>query len=764
MAAASGFAEILQDSFARGMVRAGAREDIPPNGAYDLADVFLDDAGNPNRRAGSAYKSNAALDATALFGLWDGPLLPGQRTAFISGGNKLGVLSADDQTPIAVYATALSPAASGPIGIVRVGNHVVFPGTTLLLWAGSRKTADYSTGTVSITSGSRALTGTGTSWLANVDAGMYANITGSAVPYFVQSVDSNTQITLDRPWQPGAAAGVAYSLNRGWSIAPSNTLVPVTSAIKLASVANRLAYSAGNQVGFSDITAPYSFSANNYLIFPGSVLALANVRETLLVFTTAGMYAIGGLSNATPSDSLGNALWSYQLANPEVIAWSHAGIAYYQGRAIVPCLDGIWLVDPTSGPTRISDSIRDLYLSYVRTSGYTTGVAAVHANHYFLPILNGTTWVDTLVCRLDTGAWVRFSGSGAKMNALAARRQSPTVLLGADNTTGSRVLSLAYFQPSGALKTDHDGTAYQPLITTRDFTADGDRSPTWKKLRAWWEGTVDLGSPNLDASYQRLEDSIPAPMLGALRGGDQNYQSAVTDDFSSNTIGNYTFDAGGGTLAVSGGQLVPSSTAEKRFVRSDRAYTDAQVTLKFNYGALRGSGEIGVEICRLDANNYLFARQVGSGFLIIGKSDNGSKSDFGGGATVISGVGDSTDYWIRFTKRGNVLVAELFTSAGLTLPVAAATVTLSGADATKFGAGVTGKIGGYVANLNNTNARLDDLTISTPVTALSDASRYGFWDINKRGKQIRVTLAPSGALATWVLHKLAVLHRPSGGQ
>jgi hypothetical protein len=48
--------------------------------------------------------------------------------------------------------------------------------------------------------------------------------------------------------------------------------------------------------------------------------------------------------------------------------------------------------------------------------------------------------------------------------------------------------------------------------------------------------------------------------------------ATVTDDFSTNTIANYTFDTGGGTLSVSGGQLVPSSNAEKRLYRNLGGY------------------------------------------------------------------------------------------------------------------------------------------------------------------------------------------------
>jgi hypothetical protein len=518
-AVAQGLQEIVLDGFQEGMFRRGSRETIPRNGAYDLTNVLLQDDGKPYRRAGSAFKSNAALDANPLYALWDGAFSnAGGRTVFVSSGNRLGVLASDDVTPVSVYPSgALSPAPTGPITAVKVGNHLVFPGTSVLVYAGSRKTADYTTGSVAVTSGSRVVTGSGTTWTTAGDTGMYINITGAAEPFQVQSVDSNTQITLDRPWVATGGSGKAYGLSRAWSAAPSNTLVPVSSSMKLCSVSNRLAYTAGHQVGLSDLGAPWAFTTNNWLSFGGTVVALANVRDTLLVFTTAGMYAVSGLAASTPADPAGNANWRLELANTELIAWSHEGIASWAGRALVPCLDGIWTVDTISGPQRISDKIRDLYLSYIRTAGYRTGVAAVHNGHYFLPILNGTTWVDTLVCRLESSSWTHLAGNGAKMNCFAARRSSPTALLGADNTSGSRVFSLGYFQPTAALKSDHDGVSHQASITTGDLQA-GEQPSMWKRARVWQEGTVDSGSPTLSVSYQRPQDGSPVALNGSAAG------------------------------------------------------------------------------------------------------------------------------------------------------------------------------------------------------------------------------------------------------
>jgi len=78
------------------------------------------------------------------------------------------------------------------------------PTQTLVFWRGGNK-VDYATGTISFTLGSRTVTGTGTSWTANLSSGMYifANTSDASRGNFtltligvVKSVESNTSLTL----------------------------------------------------------------------------------------------------------------------------------------------------------------------------------------------------------------------------------------------------------------------------------------------------------------------------------------------------------------------------------------------------------------------------------------------------------------------------------------------------------------------------------------------------------------------------------------
>ena len=72
-------------------------------------------------------------------------------------------------------------------------------------------TTPYVTGTVSVTAGSPVVTGTGTGWLiSGLVAGQFGLDSANGNPIPVLSVDSDTQITLAKPWRGTSATGQAY--------------------------------------------------------------------------------------------------------------------------------------------------------------------------------------------------------------------------------------------------------------------------------------------------------------------------------------------------------------------------------------------------------------------------------------------------------------------------------------------------------------------------------------------------------------------------
>ena len=170
--------QISQDDFSAGSVLSVARHLIPRTDAYRIVDGLLDDDGSVYRRGGSTYKSNAVFSSSALCALWDG-FLPavGARTLFATPA-AFGVLAADDVTPTSIGGGGLTE----PVPLAQLGDFLWIGGGKL--YAGSRLTGPYSTGTITTVVGSTTVTGSSTSWDVgtDIDAGSILALASSSRP------------------------------------------------------------------------------------------------------------------------------------------------------------------------------------------------------------------------------------------------------------------------------------------------------------------------------------------------------------------------------------------------------------------------------------------------------------------------------------------------------------------------------------------------------------------------------------------------------
>lgn len=479
-----------QLDFSLGAFQSGALE-REPDGAAETVRGLLGDDGLPYRRGGSTYKSNAAAGSAGLLWVWDGYVAAGRRTVF-GTASAVYVLAADDATPVLLASIAFS----GPVRPAVAQGYMLIPGSGI--YAGSRKASSYTTGSITVTQGSKVVTGSGTSWLANVDAGMLLQVTGGPEHYAVASVDSDTQVTLSEAFREGTSAGAGYAL-RPLATPVAATLQQATFPV---AVANRLVVVIGGRSYFSTADFAQEMFTTNYHEYPGAtVIGQAALRDVLLAFTTGGVYAVSNMAYSLTDAGTGDPQQRRELVNADLVAWGHEGITAWAGSLIVPCLDEVYLVDSLGAPTPIAGRIIDLYLGYVR-AGYKPGVAEVFNGHFFLPILtSGNVWVDTLVCRLQpTHSDVRFGWSqlqdfGAEAGAFAERQTSPPLLLVASRRSSSRVLQAGYFT---GVATDADGSTPSFALTTIDYPTGGMVSNFVHTLRLRYTGTVPAAEVSKD--------------------------------------------------------------------------------------------------------------------------------------------------------------------------------------------------------------------------------------------------------------------------
>jgi len=499
----TGFQILQQADFSRGMFRNPSPELIPSNGFQDAVNALLEEDGSIFRRGGSTIKSGADAAAPITM-LWDGYTAAGPRTAFAYGGasQALCTLAANDITPLIVAGSKGSQGGRPATGI----GCMFYPqgdGTaTISIWGGARAMpGSYSTGTITTALLSRTVTGAGTGWNSGVNIEPGALIfSGGNMVGVVASVDSATQLTL-HDFATAALTGAAYNAWPTFLMVPATiaNLTSLTEPLWVGTVGDpaRLLVGYKNRVQFSAPSQPTVFAATDYHQLPeGAVIGLSAIQDQAFVFTTAGVWTISNM-NFNLVDVYGNVQQRLSQLTKDVILLDARGIAGWRNQLIVPGIDDIWLMGPAQYPLAISDPIRSLYRSYVR-SGYLCGGGTVYRNHFIMPIVDATNaWVDTLVYRLDQGGWTRFSGhAGTSVwfdNRAQALTRRPSLL----SANGLRIVDLSQcWTPSGTVKNDGDGSTHTFSVTTRDYASGrASNRNLVKKVRCRYE-LIDAASDN----------------------------------------------------------------------------------------------------------------------------------------------------------------------------------------------------------------------------------------------------------------------------
>jgi hypothetical protein len=498
-----------QLDFSAGEQRDVAPHLIDPRGFFLGENGLLSDDGSIFKRGGSVAVANAPF-GTALRYVWDGWLQPGRRT-FLASTSAYGTLAEDGKTPISL---GLGGYSSVPKLARAIQGMLFIPGGKI--WGGSRKTAEYNTGSITATNGSRNVVGAGTKWLANVDIGMLFRLAkGGQRVYVVSAVRSDTEIELRDLYEGTTEAAIAYTLKP-----LEDATAPYKTADLIAVSGRRLIVCTGNEFLFSEPDKPHLWEAkippsetvvqNRHVLQEGVIiLGVESIGvDRALIMHTGGVTVASNL--AVPIvDSLGADLHRLDLFSRDIVLWGPAGITGFSGSLVVPATDDVYLMDGTSTPTQLSEAIAPLYRQHV-LEGHVPGAAWVDRDHYFLPVLDSSgVPVDLLTCRMDRPyrsrgrelfPWTYQAGSGAKISA--AVRRDPAVpgeipAVYAACSDGRLVDVSTYFLPTAAVKKDHDGTTPNFALITRDYEAGNLAIARFRRLDLLYELTADTGEEPL---------------------------------------------------------------------------------------------------------------------------------------------------------------------------------------------------------------------------------------------------------------------------
>jgi hypothetical protein len=481
-----------QIDFSGGAVPSTARHLIPENALFSATNGFVSEQdGSIYRRGGAAYLSTADFGSSGLNTLWSGFLAPGSRELFANSSD-FGTLDAAE-APVNLGGAGLArpKRAAELAGVVFVGGGA--------MWAGSRKTGNVTAGTVAVTNGSTAVTGTGTNWDPDADAGMLFRINSLGGRWYpVKSVNSDTSLTLRDPYEGANDTGEAYTL------ANITTASGIYRSSEIYCVAaNRLWAFEENRGYFSAVDNPHSQAADDYHEFVegAQVIGAEGLGDRALVFTTAGVFMLSNIVYDL-TDDFGNSQHRNEKVHPELILLSHEGLCYFSGGLIAACASGVYLVDGISAPLLLSLAIAPKWRDYVE-AGYRTGIPTVWRNTLLLPIIEDSgTVVDCLACRLDRPTdiregrifpWGSLTGYGGNVSAFAIRSggtASPRdpKLLAASKADSSRVADCTpFWGPDLENKNDPDGTTPRFEIVTRDYATGPMNENTVRRIRVRYE-------------------------------------------------------------------------------------------------------------------------------------------------------------------------------------------------------------------------------------------------------------------------------------
>jgi hypothetical protein len=227
-----------------------------------------------------------------------------------------------------------------------------------------------------------------------------------------------------------------------------------------------------------------------------------------------------------------------------------------------------------------------------------------------------------------------------------------------------------------------------PARSAIEWRRDGTGIPTYFPIR---------GDAQWTPTYEMRQRQQGAGMLVALSVEVAPYvhhgSMDVFDDFETDSISDYTINMGTG-LVVTSGLLFPSTTTEKRLTYSARGHAigDGQVTAAISTTTPTTGLVFAPRLKTLDTANWIEARLTAS-TLSIWKYDAGTPTQLDAGVSFVPAI--NTTYWVRLRIEGLLVTAAVFSAQPTPMgtPAAVTTHTLAGANATKYGTGITGSAG-----------------------------------------------------------------------
>jgi hypothetical protein len=536
VATAIGLAKDVQGDFSGGSFPTYPRDEIPESALEDALNCLIDDNGLPYLRRGSSYATDAAAFTPGQY-LFDGNLAGTPQVVVIGGSRFIRIDPTDGHTPVTITSASGVDAILGRKA-AQLRGVLFLPGGFGYAGVSATPPALTPATSITLTQGSTTVTGVGTTWSGGAGARglIVSDATGRMV--VVASVTDGTHLELTEPWLDPTVTITAFDVDFVVPLLRS-TPVSMDGFNVFGAVGDRLLSARGegtsaaalatppNRIYMSDRTKPLTVQRTNYWDLPQGVrvVGIEAYRDTAVVLTSHGIWAIYNVA-LDLTDVAGNPQQRLEQVTRDLIVWSWAGVVNYESGFIVPCIDGIYTFNPTTGAQEIGKPIKPLYLSYIK-AGYIAGHAQFINGHYVLPIIDtfGAAQ-DLLTCRLSPtrsgvgGQWTR-QAAPMRFSSMAVRSAagSTATLRGLVPATARAVNCSWWDPPSASVIVDYDSTNPQATITTREF-----RLNSVKNFLAYVKARYELAGTGVS--------------LSAAAGVDGAGTTALTGTGAAGTVAN----------------------------------------------------------------------------------------------------------------------------------------------------------------------------------------------------------------------------------
>jgi hypothetical protein len=220
-----------------------------------------------------------------------------------------------------------------------------------------------------------------------------------------------------------------------------------------------------------DFTTAWNTSYS-YWDFDNEITGLAALSNALLVFTGDAHYRLVGSIAPPGSDFNAGIAGNVGCTDARSIAVT-GGNCIFANTMGVYATNGVSPLDLTESGG-ISTYWQSLFSGYSRSSWTISG--GTFGNYYVVTIMNGSTFVDCLLCDLTKRAWVRLSNIKATM--FATNTGASSEMYYSDRSTNRLVTLGSSLAPGVTTKNDADGTA---VALTAELRIIGD-GPALKRF------------------------------------------------------------------------------------------------------------------------------------------------------------------------------------------------------------------------------------------------------------------------------------------